>query len=785
MSTDLWTYRPAAALVGREFDLIGVQGRLQDPSVRLITLTGPGGVGKSRLAAEAVAGVAELFPGGVHGIDLPSCLDLESVLKSIDKTVRDVTERTLLLLDGVEHVAGALAAPLARHLSATPLLTVLATGQEILRIHGECVLSVPPLPLPGPLPDADVTEVRDNPAVELFVRCAQQANASFTLTPHNVGAVVELCNLLEGLPLSLELAARRLRLYPPQEVLDWLRRGGDNHLPGPVDVPARQRSTAAIGEWSCRGLSGPQRSLLARLAVFRGGLTLAMAEQASPLGPDETPAALEALLERGLLTLEEQPHTDSRLTMSRTILAYGLRLLYEADETVDAGKTALPDGGGPGLRAARQAHARCYQRLLPALEDRFHGPRQGRWLRAAVAEHDNVLAALRHLEREENEELGEGKEKEDAVLARAGFVTACLRPWLVHGELKDGLRWFDATGQALEDTGREERAGSEEWLRARARLYSGAGVLAAALGDHDGAAHRHRRAVALYRRLHDPRSAALPSVRLGHALFRCGERSEGQSLLAASLAALDAQGETTGAAEAAAALADVLLATGETQRARALLERAGRVQRRHGAIRDLARTLHLGARLRLCEGDDAGARAALKESIALYDSIGERTELPAVLEMFALLILEQAGQPQRATRLLAASGALRAVTGAGTERERAERSRAAVDVLRRRLGPTVFATAWSEGLRLRPEAMAVEALAAAEPAEADDAGDRVALTPRQLQVALLVADGLTNRQIAQALDIAEWTVVNHVRGVMRKLGCSSRVQVAWAVGRSR
>ncbi|MES5825341.1 LuxR C-terminal-related transcriptional regulator [Streptomyces sp. RG80] len=781
MSTDLWTYRPAAALVGREFDLIGVQGRLQDPSVRLITLTGPGGVGKSRLAVEAAAGVAELFPGGVHSIDLPACLDLESVLKSVGKTVRDVTERTLLLLDGVEHVAGGLAAPLARHLSATPLLTALATGQEILRIHGECVLPVPPLPPPGPLLDPDVTDVRDNPAVELFVRCAQQANASFALTPHNVGAVVDLCNLLEGLPLALELAARRLRLYPPQEVLDWLRRGGDSHLPGPVDVPARQRSTPAIAEWSCRGLSGPQRSLLARLAVFRGGVTLAIAEKASPLGSDETPAALEALLERGLLTLEEQPHTDSRLTMSRTIRAYGLRLLDEADETAEADRAGE---GEAGLRAARRAHARCYQRLLPALEDRFHGPRQGHWLRVAAAEHDNVLAALRHLEREENEEPREGKEKEDAVLARAGLVTACRQPWLVHGELREGLRWFDATGRALEDAGREERAGSEEWLRARARLDSGAGVLAAALGDHDGAAHRQRRAVALYQRLRDTRSAALASVRLGHALFRCGERSEGQSLLTASLAALDAQGETTDAAEAAAALADVLLAVGDTKRARALLERAGRVQRRHGAIRDLARTIHLGARLSLCEGDDAGARSALKESIGLYDSIGERTELPAVLEMFALLILEQAGQPQRAARLLAASGALRAVTGAGIERERAQRSRAAVDVLRHRLGPTVFATAWAEGLRLRPEAMAAEALAAAEPAGAGD-GDRVALTPRQLQVALLVADGMTNRQIAQALDIAEWTVVNHVRGVMRKLGCASRVQVAWAVGRSR
>jgi predicted ATPase/DNA-binding CsgD family transcriptional regulator len=783
MSTDLWTYRPAAELVGRELDLIGVQGRLEDPSVRLITLTGPGGVGKSRLAAEAAAGVAELFPGGIHSVDLPACLDLESVLKSIDKTVRDITERTLLLLDGVEHVAGELAVALARHLGDTPLLTVLATGQEILRIYGECVLPVPPLPPPGELLEADVADVQDNPAVQLLVRCGRQANPAFALTPENVGAVVDICNLLEGVPLVLELAARRLRLYPPQELLGWLRRGGDSHLPGPVDVPERQRSTLAIAEWSCHGLSGPQRSLLARLALFHGGVTLATAEKVSPLGPAETAVALETMLDAGLLTLQEQPRADSRLTMPRTVRAYGLALLEEA--------------GPEQALAARQAHARHYRRLLPALEGRFQGSEQQRWLRVAVAEHDNVLAALRHLEDEDaacqahEKALEEGSgdrvraDRAAALLERAALVTACLQPWLVRGELKEGLRWFDATGQVFQGAEWGERAEGEEWLRARARLYCGAGVLAAALGDHDGAAYRHRRAVALYKRLRDPQAAALPSARLGHALFRCGERPEGQALLSASLVTLDAQGDTAGSAEAAAALAEVLLVAGETKQARTVLDRVGRVQRQNGAVRDLARTVHLGARLCLYEGDDGAARSALKESIGLYASIGERTELPAVLEMFALLILEQAGQPQRAARLLAAAGALRSRTGVGAERERADRLRAAVDELRRRLGGAVFATAWVEGLRLRPEAMAAEALAAAEPGRSEEGGESVALTPRQLQVALLVADGMTNRQIAQHLDIAEWTVVNHVRHVMRKLGCGSRVQIAWAVGRSR
>ncbi|MFF1300399.1 MULTISPECIES: ATP-binding protein [unclassified Streptomyces] len=759
MSTDPWTYRPATELMGRELDLIAVQGRLQDPSVPLVTLAGAGGVGKSRLAAEAAAGLADLFPGGIHPVDLPACVDLQSALEGIDKTVRDITEPTLLLLDGVEHVAAELAPALAAHLAAAPLLTVLATGQEILGIYGECVIPVTPLAPPGPLLEPDVAEVQDNPAVRLFTRCARAANPAFALTGENVEPVVEICDLLEGVPLLLELAARRVRLYPPHELAAWLRRGGDSHLPGPVDVPPRQRSALAIADWSCRGLSAGQRRLLAQLALFQGGTTLATAEKVSPLGAAETAVALETMLDRGLLQLREHPRADTRLTMPRTIRAYGLALLEE--------------GGAEHAAAARHTHAHHHRKLLPALEGRFQGSEQRRWLRVAIAEHDNVLAALHHLETDPS-----------ALADRAALVSACLQPWLVHGELKEGLRWFDTTGQALQNGGAQ--AQDDQWLYLRARLYSGAGVLAAALGDHDGAVHRQRRALALHKRLRDPRASALASARMGHALFRCGDPAGGRSLLTASLSALDAQGDTAGSAEAATSLAEVLLAGGETKQARPLLERAGRIQRQQGALRDLARTVHADARLRLLQGDDAGARAAIRESITLYESIDERTELPAVLDTFALLVLERAGRPHRAVRLLAAAGALRSRTGVNVDTECADRLRDAVDALRGRLGEAAFATAWAEGRRLRPEAMAAEALAAAEPGrpeERAEPGEAAALTPRQLQVALLVADGLTNRQIAQQLEIAEWTVVNHVRHVMRKLGCGSRVQVAWAVGR--
>lgn len=757
--TDPWAGRPAGEMVGRELDLVGVQGRLQDTSNRLTTLTGAGGVGKSRLAAEAARTLAGTFPGGIHTVDLPSCADLDTAVKHIDRAVGTGARRSLLVLDGLEHLATQIAPVVADCLVETPALTVLATGQEVLGVYGERVVPVSPLLPPRPLLEPDVADVQDNPAVQLFTRRAHEMNPEFALTAENVKTVVDICNLLEGVPLVLELAARRLRLFPLQELHAWLHRGGDSHLSGPVDVPPRQRSVLAIAEWSCRGLSRPERALLARLALCRQGATLATTEQISPLNAVDTTAALEVLLGRGLLTLDEHPHTEGRLTMSRTVRVYGLALLAEnADPTAAA--------------AARQAHAHHYEKQQLTLEGRFHGSEQQRWLRVAAAEHDNVLAALRHL---------------DIVapsdpLRRAALVTACLLPWLVRGELAAGLDRFDSLTQELRGHDSEE---SEERLRARARLYTGAATLAAALDDHEGACHRHRRALALWKRLRDPAEGALTSARMGHALFHCGERAVGVSLLTSARATLEAHGDTRGSAETAAHLAEVLLADGQVEQARALLERAERIQRQNGEIRGLARTLFLGAQLSLREGGkraEPAAEASLRESIGLYDSIDERTELAAVLDAFALLTHNRAGQPQRAARLLAAAEGLRRRTGAKVPAACVDRLESAVTELRRQLGWNVLSTAWAEGLRLRPEAMAAEALASVGP-ERTDRREAATLTPRQLQVALLVAEGMTNRQVAHQLRIAEWTVVNHVRQVMRKLGCSSRVQVAWAVGR--
>lgn len=755
MSVEPQVLPPSPEIVGRELDLLGIQGRLQDPSKRLVTLTGPGGVGKSRLALEVAHTMNTEFTGGTRMLRLPASVpsdDADDTVEAVGKAVAGIAPegRALLLLDGIEHRATRLAPVIAGYLEEMPRLTVLATGQEVLRIYGERVVRVAPLAVPGPLPQPDIADVQDNPAVQLFIRRAQEANPEFSLTAENVAAVVNVCNLLEGVPLILELAARRLRLFPLDELQAWLRRGGDSHRSGPVDAPERQRSLLAIADWSCQGLGAEQRSLLGRLAVFEQGATLATAEAVSPLAAGETSAAIEALLDRNLLMLTELQDAHSRLTMSRTIRMYGLSLLDESGET----------------SPARRAHARHYGKLMQGMRGRFHGSEQQRWLRVAAVEHKNVLAALEYLAVE-----GDGEEC-------AALVAACLRPWLVRGELKEGLRWFTTAAEEL------RTVESKQGLLLRARLHTGVGCLTDALGDHDRASHAHSRAVALYKRLRDVPHGARASARLGLALLRCGDRAVGQSLLSAARSTLEAQGDTSGSALAMAGLAEALLAQDQLAQTRELLERAVRIHRQNGEIRDLARTLLISARLSLGERREAAALAELRESLELFSSIGERTELPAALEGFALQLQSGAGQPQRTTRLLAAAGALRQRTGARVGEERRKHLEDVVGGLQRQLGSQIFNTVWLEGLRLPPEAMAAEALAAVEPGRAGEQGEAaVLLTSRQLQVALLVAEGMTNRQVASQLDIAEWTVVNHLRQVMRKLGCSSRVQVAWAVGR--
>ncbi|MEU3459741.1 LuxR C-terminal-related transcriptional regulator [Streptomyces sp. NPDC006733] len=729
-------FGPRRSLVGRETETVVLAGRLRDPSVRLLTLTGPAGVGKSRLAAEAAAGAADVFDEVRH-VDLA-----RDALPG-----RAPDGHVLLVLDGCDQPDVPPVAGIGALLAANDLLVVLATGQEPLGVYGERLLPVAPLPVPEPAPGAelDVQEVQDVPSVALFIRRARDADPGFALTAENVAAVAEICALLEGLPLAVELAAGRLRLFPPHALLARLRRRTTILAGGPVDAPERHRSLTALARWSCRRLDREQRAHLEQLAVFERGFGLAMVAR---VGAEDV---LEPLVDGNLLTIVGQEPGEPRFAVPEPVRSFLL--------------TELEQSGGAD--AALDRHAGEYQRLVTLTEPRLAGTEQEKWLGVLAAESGNISAALRRLR---------ARGEREAV---AALVTACRQPWLVQGRLREGLDWCDA----LAEDGPGDSALPEPL---RARLVDLSGTFTAALGDADLAVRRHRRALALCKRLGDRRQGALVTARMGMALLLLGDPAGAQAALGPALATLESLGAAGPAAEAGTALAGALRVQGETRKGRELLDRALDAYRRIRDPRGLAGALRESAAFAEDGEDLDAAGRALRESLRLYDSIGERTELPATLESFALLLLRASpGQQPRAVRLIAAADALRRGFGGKVPDERWGVLEEALAGLRERLHWTGFATAWAEGLRLTPAAAVAEALAAAVPAPHAERESPAAqpLTPRQVQVAMLVSEGLTNRQIAGQLGISEWTVVNHVRQVMRRLNCTSRVQVAWSVGR--
>ncbi|MET9960292.1 LuxR C-terminal-related transcriptional regulator [Streptomyces sp. NPDC006326] len=723
-------FAAADGLVGREAELDALEGRLADPRARLVTVTGPAGVGKSRLVAVA----AERLAGAFDEVRT----DARTGSQGLDGTA-GAGRRTLLVLDGAEACADEVAALLAR----VPGLTVLATGLQPVGVYGEQLVPLAPLPLPRPADAGDPHALARVPSVELFVRRAAEACPGFALTADNARDTAALCTLLEGLPLALELAAGRMRLYPPGVLLARLGGRPCTLSGGPASAPARHRSLDALAEWSCRSLDAQARALLERLAGYEPGFG------AVALGRSDGPA-LDTLLDRGLLRLVGEDHADARYAVPEPVRSH-LRGVQE-----DAGRAGT----------AADDHADRYARLAASAASRLTGTDQARWLAVHSAEAPNVQAALDRL-----------WTRGDRAGA-AAMAVACGEPWLAQGRLRPGLGWCD---RLLEAGGLPDPVA--------ARLADLSGVLAAALGDAPDAVRRHRSALALCKPLGDRRHTAQVTAHLGAALLAAGDPQGALAALEPAAAALEAVGAAGPAARAGTALAATLHALGRDRRAAQALEGAVGALRWVGDDRGLAEALRLSAAL--TGGDDPDAAdALLREGLRRCREIGERTVLPLVLEEFALHVLRVTpAQQPRVVRLLAASAALREGLGARAPQEHESAVEQARKGVLSRLGWTAYSTAWAEGWALGPAEAVLEALSSPAPAARTDSSAARAsgeaprtLTPRQVQVAMLVAEGLTNRQIAERLGLSEWTVVNHVRQIMRRLGCSSRIQVAWAIG---
>jgi predicted ATPase len=422
-------------ILGRERELADVVALLTHDGERLVTLLGPGGIGKTRLALAVAEQARQAFPDGALFVDLAPFQDPSQVLPAVAQAlgIRDAGDgtleekvrtalrgrRTLLLLDNLEQVVDA--ANVVRDLvSAVPTLSVLATSRILLRVSGERTVEVGPLPLPDEQQQTTAQAALDVPSVALFVERARAVKPDFELTDANVSAVSRICEALDGVPLAIELAAARLRILPPQALLDRLSHGLPLLTGGSRDLPVRQRTLRSTIEWSTRLLAPPEQELLARLGVFAGGFTLEAAEWIADGIDADALDALGALVDGSLVRQREE---DDRavFSMLATVREYAL-------EELDA-RGALAD--------VKDRHARFYLRLAAQAEGELEGAAQRGWVQRLTEDRENVAAAERFL-------LDERRFDEAADLAWDLYVY-----WWVGGSLPSVRAWMQ---EAL-DTG--------------------------------------------------------------------------------------------------------------------------------------------------------------------------------------------------------------------------------------------------------------------------------------------------------------------------------------------
>jgi non-specific serine/threonine protein kinase len=790
------------AIVGREREAVALRGLLLRGGARLVTLTGPGGVGKTRLAIEVASGLDAGFDT-VAFVPLASVGDPDLVVATVSRAVGlQATDETtasalhaylrprsmLLILDNVEHLLGA-GPDLVGLLGAAPGLTVLVTSRALLRVSGEHVVTVPPLGLPGPgrLPPASALDQFG--AVRLFVDRAQAVRPGFVVDDDNAAEVVEICRRLDGLPLAIELAAARVTILPPRALLARLTRRLEVLTEGAHDQPERLRTLRAGIAWSYGLLSPEEQHLFRRLAVFAGGCTLAAA---ASVGPGHRSSALDgvaALVDKSLLQQVADGGGEPRFAMLETIREYAMERLAAGDEEIEA----------------RRAHAAYFRGLAEDAEPGLRGPRQQHWRDILEADLDNFRAALAWIPGAADPEDAEG-----GVL----LVGALWYFWFQRGLTGEARRWLAlALAKAPQGRGRAQAllgAGTLAWRQgdvatARAHLDESAVLwrdegsrhgLAETLHvlghvrfdqrDHAAARSLFEESLDQYQRAGDI-TGGLPLLGdLGLVAYHEGDYDTADRILNKSLALYREHGLKDRVAGALTGLGDLAQLAGDSRRAAGLYEESLALWRELRGTPGIASALHKLGQVSRSERDMGTARARLAESLALQQELGNRQGIGECLAGLAATTAAS-GQPERAARIFAASAALLEAIGVPLAPvDQAALSRD-MDATRERLGAPAWERAWAAGAALSTEDAISLALIDDDP-RAATAGtprgepDPSRLSPRERQVSQLIAQGLTNREISRALSISEKTVGSHVDHIMTKLDLRSRTRIAvWAV----
>ncbi len=705
-------------LIGRQRDLEEIQ-RLIARGVRLLTLTGTGGTGKTRLALRAAELLVPELPGGVIFVPLAAITDPALVVATIAQAMgvvvsvarpalagiigdlRSANAPTLLVLDNFEQVIDA-APVVSELLAACPDLKVLVTSREVLHLYGEHGFPVSPLDLPDPALLAPPETLAECPAVALFVERAQAANAGFRLTAENAPAVAELCAGLDGLPLALELAAAHARVMAPDAMVARLENRLGLLARGARDLPGRQRTLRGTIDWSHQLLSDTEKAAFRRAAVFGGGFTLEAAQ--AVIDPFETlglpvEEALSALADKSLLQVREPHDGEPRFSMLETLCEYALEKL---DDSGECDRT-------------RRAHAAYFLVLAEEGSAALVSSEQPAWLKRFETEHDNFRVALAWLTRRGEAEWG------------LRLALALFHSWERGEHLAEGRRRLDA----LLDL---DAARAVPALRARASFA--AGVLASTQRDLERGKFLHRQCLEIYRELGDRRGVVVSLVALANQHVAADDHDGARSLLEQSLLVWQELGDHAGFARSLSNLAHVARGQGRFDEARALYRRAAQVFESVGdrlsrawvfdhegdvardqADLDAAEALYREALTAFRELNDRWgigssladlgaiardrreydtARRAYRDALASFVALDHWRGIARVLESLACLSADE-GRAVRGVRLAAAAAALRERIGAPAPPAVEEELACSLKVLRERLGPEVARAVWLEG----------------------------------------------------------------------------------------
>lgn len=645
-------------------------------SVRLLTLTGAGGSGKTRLAIEGAKEAIDDFSDGVHFVELAAVNDANLVLPTITRRLGIhenpatstfdslgqflANESALLILDSFERVIDA-APALAELLGICPRLKILVTSRASLRLRGEHEFAVPPMDVPAGDRLPSPSDVDQYEALSLFVARASAASFDFRLTEDNVADVIDICRRLDGLPLAIELAAARLKLLPLTTLRDRLSSRLDLLKGGARDLPARQQTLRALIDWDYEMLTDEEQAIFRRLSVCSGGFSLEARAVEADMDDLRVLDLVESLAAKSLLRSVESELGEPRARMLQTIREYALDVLIgsgEADEV-------------------RRRHALFYLELAEQADASLRGPDQVKWLERLETELDNMRAALAwaHEQLDSSTEL-----RLSAALAQF---------WALRGHINEGRRWIETS------LGRSTGVASLH----RAQLLTGAATLARARGAYQQASTLLQECLELQRSAGDDSGVAIALKDLANIKADQEDTAGARSLYEASLELSRRGGHELVIAMTLNNLGYLAQLDGETDRAIASYEDSIAVSRRLNDKQGIARTLmNLGSVVR--EKDDLERAAAhLQESLLLWRELEDKWDVPDCLEEIANVRFERQ-MFEGAASLYAAADSIRAAIGAKRSPLEHEEYERRVAMTRVKLGDKGFETAWARGRAL-------------------------------------------------------------------------------------